>query len=135
MNKIKDHTRLDMTEALNGMGFPKTVSLGLNYSTWPRQLQTLSSDRSSGDTHFRSDRPPYIHMGRDRSTNGATRRRKRVWNTHTPSRPSLTSFHSSSSMASTLCFSKRAQPHDQLFCFTGLPSVNAGNGASTGFWM
>ena len=43
------------------------------------------------------------------------------------------SFQSSSSMASTLCLSVWAQPHDQLFCFTGLLPVNAENGAPTGF--
>ena len=35
----------------------------------------------------------------------------------------------------TLCFSLWAQPCDQLSYFFGLPPVNAGNGASTGFLM
>ena len=66
---------MDTTEALNGMGFPTTVSLGLNYSTRLRRLQTSSSGRSSGDARFGSDGPLYIHIGHVLSTNGTTRRR------------------------------------------------------------
>ena len=35
----------------------------------------------------------------------------------------------------TFFFSRREQPHDQLSCFSGLSSVNVGNGASVGFLM
>ena len=59
-------------EALNGMGFPMTVSPGLSYSTRPTWLQISSSGSSSGDAWSGSDRPPYIHIGWVLFANGAT---------------------------------------------------------------
>ena len=61
-------------EALNGMGFPSTISPVLSYSTRPMRLQISSSGRSFGDTRFGSDRPSYFHIGCVLSANGATRR-------------------------------------------------------------
>ena len=62
-------------EALNGMDFPTTISLGLSCSTRPTRLQILSFDSSSRDVWSGSDRPLYVHIGCVLSANGATRRR------------------------------------------------------------
>ena len=70
----KEHTSVGTIEALNGMGFPTTVSPGLSCSTRPMQLQISSSGSSSDDVRSRSDRPPYIHIGWVLSANGVTRR-------------------------------------------------------------
>ena len=72
MNKIREHTSVGTIEALNGMGFPTTVSLGLSCSTRPTRLQISSSGSSSGDARSESDRPPYIHIGCVLSANGVT---------------------------------------------------------------
>ena len=58
---------------------------------------------------------------------------KRVWNTHTLSRPHRTSFWSSASMISTFFFYRLAGSHNQLSNFSSLPSVKGENGASAGF--
>ena len=73
--KTRERTNVDAIEALSGMGFPTTVSLGLSCSTRPTRLQTSPSGNSSDDTLFGSDRPPYSQIGRVLSANGAIRRR------------------------------------------------------------
>ena len=73
--KTREHTNVDVIEALSGMRFPATVSLGLSYSTQPTRLQTSSSGNSSGDARFGSNWPPYSHIGCALSANGAIRRR------------------------------------------------------------
>ena len=73
MNKIREHTSVGTIEALNGMGFPTTVSSGLSYNTRPIRLWISSSDRSSGDTWSGSNGPLYNHIGHVLSANGMTR--------------------------------------------------------------
>jgi len=94
----------------------------------------LSFANSSSDAWSGSIGLLYIRIDHVLSANGATRHWKKVWNTHTPSRPCCTNFWSSAAMISSL-FYRLEGPHDQLSRLSGILAVNGGNGASAEFLM
>lgn len=131
----KKYTKLDRLSAWRGQGITLMDGFCPNYSTWSMRATTLFPDKSTGNTRSRFDRPEYFHIGHALSPSGTIRQRMKMSKTRSPLKPSSRHFRNARMMILMWFLRWEAGPHVQLSRFVGLPPVNFGNGASSGFRM